>query len=341
MSVEPLAIAATGMITSVGLDSASSCAAIRCAIDNFQETRFMDQGGEWQIGAEVLLEEPWRGRTKLLKMAAQAIRECLNQAMCENTSSIPLILSLPEKERPGRVIDDNNRFFSDLEKELKLTFAAKSRVLTYGHTAAAVSVKHARELIQKGNASRVVIAGVDSLLSAPALREFQENERLLTSQNSNGFIPGEAATAILMERNSNGASQLTVHGLGFGMEPAPLSSGLPLRAEGLKSAINASLAETGCNLHELNNRITDMTGEHYYFKEASLALSRTLKKVVPEFDIQHPTDCVGEVGAATGHLILAYQNYYSRYSNGKRVLAHFADTDGKRASMVLAYGGSA
>ena len=339
MPVSPLAITATGMVTSVGLDSPSSCAAIRCAIDNFQETRFMDEGGEWQIGAEVTLEEPWRGRAKLLKMAATAVRECLDGASCKDTSAVPLVLSLPEKQRPGRVIDDDDTFFRDLEKELDTAFHEKSRVLTLGHTAAAVSLKHARELIGKDGTSQVLIVGVDSLLSAAALRALQEDERLLTSQNSNGFIPGEAATAIMLEKPKSGANQLTVHGLGFAIEEAFINSGLPLRAEGLKTAINTSLAETGCQLHELNYRITDMTGEHYYFKEASLALSRTLKKVVPEFDIQHPTDCVGEVGAATGHTMLAYQNYYSKYSNGKRVLAHFADTDGKRASMVLAYGG--
>ncbi|MEM7259946.1 MAG: hypothetical protein AAF404_21445, partial [Pseudomonadota bacterium] len=326
MPVVPLAIAATGMVTSVGLDSKSSCAAIRCAIDNFQETRFMDEGGEWQIGAEVPLEEHWRGRAKLIKMAVKAIAECLQQVNCNDTTAIPLILSLPETDRPGRVIDNDNEFFSDVENELGCRFAARSRVLTYGHTAAAVSLKHARELILEGAANRVLIAGVDSLLSAPALRTLQDDERLLTSLNSNGFIPGEAGSALLLERVQSGASQLSVHGLGFAVEPAPINSGLPLRAEGLKKAINASLSQTGCELHELNYRITDMTGEHYYFKEASLALSRTLKKVVPEFDIQHPTDCVGEVGAATGHIMLAYQNYYSKYSNGKRVLAHFADT---------------
>lgn len=61
MSAQPLAIQATGMVTGVGLDTASSCA----AIDNFQETRFMDAGGEWIQGCEVPLEQPWRGIRKL------------------------------------------------------------------------------------------------------------------------------------------------------------------------------------------------------------------------------------------------------------------------------------
>ncbi len=76
-SMKPIAVIATGMITGVGLDAPSSCAAIRCAIDNFQETRFIDRHGEWIVGSEVPLDPPVRGRAKLVRMAASAIGECL------------------------------------------------------------------------------------------------------------------------------------------------------------------------------------------------------------------------------------------------------------------------
>lgn len=342
MTVTPLAIQATGMVTAVGLDTASSCAAIRCAIDNFEETRFMDEGGEWQIGAEVPLEKSWRGRAKLLKMAAMSIGECLETGGVKETASIPLILCLPEKERPGRMIDDDNQFFADLQSEIGQAFSEKSRVLCHGHTAAVVGLKHARDMIDKGEASQVLIAGVDSLLSASALRQYQEDERLLTSQNSNGFIPGEGSCCLLVGRHSGGTKgEMLIHGLGFGVEEAKLGSGLPLRADGLKDAINASLTDTGCQMHDLDYRITDMTGEHYYFKEASLALSRTLRKVKSEFDIQHPTDCVGECGSAIGPTVLCYQNYFCTKADGKRIIAHFGDTDGKRGAVVLSYTGGA
>ena len=75
-----LCILASGMVSAVGLSAPASCAAIRCAIDNVQETRFIDRGGEWLIAASVPLEQPWRGRTKLIKMAARAIAEALQSA---------------------------------------------------------------------------------------------------------------------------------------------------------------------------------------------------------------------------------------------------------------------
>ena len=54
---QAVAITAVGMVTGVGLNAPASCAAIRAAIDNFQETRFMDDGGEWIMGCSVPLEK--------------------------------------------------------------------------------------------------------------------------------------------------------------------------------------------------------------------------------------------------------------------------------------------
>ena len=71
MSAMPLVLSSFGLVTGVGLDAPSTCAAIRCAIDAFEETRFMDAGGEWIMGCEVPLEQPWRGKTKLIKMAVE------------------------------------------------------------------------------------------------------------------------------------------------------------------------------------------------------------------------------------------------------------------------------
>ena len=78
MTAPPIAILGAGMMTGVGLTAPASCAAIRCAIDNFTETRFMARGGEWIIGSAVPLEQPWRGQAKLVKLLAGPVRECLD-----------------------------------------------------------------------------------------------------------------------------------------------------------------------------------------------------------------------------------------------------------------------
>ncbi len=336
----PLAITGVGMVTGVGLSAPASCAAIRCAIDNFQETRFMDSGGEWIMGCEVPLEQPWRGKTKLIKMAAAAIQECLAGDRKVIPESTPLLLCLSEKDRPGRVFDDDNQFFLDLQEALQLQFHPKSRVIAQGHVSIAVALKHARELIQELNLPHVLIAATDSLLVGPTLAYFEDKERLLTSQNSNGFIPGEGAAALLVEPiTADPGNKLVCTGLGFGVEQAHIDSEEPLRADGLTAAIKESLNDASCEMGDLDFRITDISGDQYYFKEASLALTRILRKRKEEFDIWHPADCTGETGAVIGVVMIAVLKTACEkvYTKGHHILAHVGNDEGKRSAIIFAW----
>jgi 3-oxoacyl-[acyl-carrier-protein] synthase-1 len=337
---QAIAITAVGMVTGVGLNAPASCAAIRCGIDNFQETRFMDDSGEWIMGCSVPLEQPWRGKTKLIKMAAAAIQECLDQKTHINTQETPLILCLPETNRPGRVFSDDNAFFLDLQKELDQQFHPKSRVIALGRVSIGVALQRARLLIHTNIAKQVIIAGTDSLLVGATLAEFQEREYLLTSNNSDGFIPAEAGAALIVEAVSKQAeAQLIFTGLGFGTETAHVDSEQPLRASGLTTAIKAALEEANCEMHDMDFRITDVSGKQYYFKEASLALSRTLRQRKKEFDIWHPADCVGEIGVTIGFIMFAVIKTAceKNYSKGHHILVHAGDNDGKRTAIITTW----
>lgn len=300
----------------------------------------MDNGGEWIMGCEVPLEQPWRGKTKLIKMAAAAINECLGNNKQIVPKATPLLLCLSEHERIGRVIDDDNQFFLDLQEELGAEFHEKSRVIARGHVAVAVALKHARQLLYELKAKHVLIAAADSLLVAPTLSHYEENERLLTSQNSNGFIPGEAGAALVVEAvHAKQENQLLCHGLGFGVEKAHVYSEEPLRADGLTVAIKESLNDAGCGESIIEFKITDISGEQYYFKEASLAFSRIDRTKREAFDIWHPADCIGEVGAVMGVVMVAVLKAACEkgYSKGNHILAHLGNDDGKRSSMIFGW----
>src|SRR2546430_7939889 len=120
--MNPISIIAAGMVTGVGLDAPSSCAAIRGAIDNFTETRFMDKGGEWIIGSQVPLEQPWRGLPKLVHMVMPAIKECLAQTGQVKPAEIPLLLCVAEKERSGRLEGLDDQLFNEVQTALGVRF---------------------------------------------------------------------------------------------------------------------------------------------------------------------------------------------------------------------------
>lgn len=340
MTTQTLAIVGSGMVTGVGLSAAASCAAIRCAINDFQETKFIDEGGEWIIGSSVPLEQSWRGITKLTKILASALKECASSDPDLTLDQVPILLCLAEENRPGHLYDLNNQVYFGAEKELGMRFHEKSVILNQGRVGVAIALKHARQLIYEQKFPAVIIAGVDSLVNAQALTAFEEQERLLTSKNSNGFIPGEAAAAILVRMPKTELDpQLVCIGLGFGIEKARIDSDLPLRADGLVDAFNEAFGEAGCNIADLDYRIADISGEQYWFKETALALGRTLRIHKDGFELWHPADSIGETGAAIGPVIFSVAMAATRkaYAPGTNILCHFASDDGKRAAVVLTY----
>jgi len=339
MPAPPIAIRSTGLVTSVGLSAPAACAAMRCKLTNPSETRFIDSAGQWIMGHSVPLEKPLRGRSRLARMAALAIDECLGGAIPKQEwGELPLLLCVAERERPGRLDGLDDRLFLDIAAELKVRFASTSRVIAHGRVGVAVALGHARRLIHEQNVRGVLIAATDSLLTWPTLSHYERNDRLLTAKNTNGFMPGEAAGALLIEAPGSGP-ELLCTGLGFGVEKAHIDSGEPLRAEGLTTAIKAALADAGCEMHDLDLRITDVSGEQYYFKEAALALSRTLRRRKEEFDIWHPAESVGESGAAAGIPIIGLADAACRkhFSPGPNLLAHLANDAGQRAALTLRF----
>lgn len=336
MTTPALAVLNTGLVTPVGLDAPAACAAMRARLSNPSDTRFIDDEGEWLVAHAVPLDTPWRGPARLAQMAAMAIGECLAPLERDTWEQVPLLLCLPEPQRPGRPADLGDQVFQAIQQQLELDFDARSGLVARGRVGLAVALLAARALIHELGLPHVLVAGTDSLLDWPTLRHYLHTDRLLTPSNSNGFIPGEAAGAVLLGAPAPTAA-LHVTGLGFGVEPAHVMSDEPLRGNGLAQAVRAALAEAGASMGEMDYRITDLSGEHYYFKEAALALALTLKTRKEEFDLWHPAESIGETGAAAGLCMLAVADAAARkgYACGPNALLHLANDEGQRAAITL------
>ena len=339
MPGRPMTIMHSGLVTSVGLSAPSACAAIRAGVTNHTETRFMSNG-EWLLGAQVLLEQPWRGRAKLVRMLAMAVQECLAPFDAPPPRALPLLLCVAEQARPGRLDGLDTLLLGELEDAGGIEFHPElSGTIPKGRVGVAVALGRARQLMYEHTVSHVLVAAADSLLVGPTLTGFEAEGRLLTLQNSDGFVPGEAAGAVMLARFPGSGPHLDCLGLGFGVERSATNPDVPLRGDGLTHAIKQSLADAGCTKYDLDFRITDNSGEQYYFKEAALALSRSLRQRKEEFDIWHPADCIGETGAAISVAALAVALAASRkaYAVGPNVLCHLGSDLGERAAAVLRY----
>ena len=339
MNSQPISILGTGLVTAVGLSAAASCCALRTKITNPIETRFIDSSGAWIMAHQVDLDRPCTGLTKLTKMAALAIEEALQDFNRDQWHRLPLLLCVAEAERPGRLAGLDDQLLVQIQSELGVSFAKSSALVPHGRVGVAMALAQVRTLLGKTKLPGVLIVSTDSLLSWPTLSHYEREDRLLTESNSNGFMPGEGAGALWVAAANGRAPQLLCTGIGFGQESAHIDSGEPLRADGLTQAIKASLDNAGRQLHDMDFRITDNSGEQYYFKEGTLALTRTLRQRKETFDIWHPAECTGEAGSASGVAVIttAREACFKGYAPGHNILTHWANDAGQRAAVTLEF----
>lgn len=331
-----LEIVAVGMVTAVGLDAPSSCAAMRAGIDGFGETRFTIPGGDWLIGAPVPLPRAWVGEKRMAHLAGGAICEVFD-AMPDARGRTALMLCVAEEGRPGRPVRDYALLLSRIADIVEVEAHSRSRVIAHGRPSGIVALDHARRLLAADEAEYVMLVGVDSYLTPHTVTHYLNERRLLTNDNPNGFIAGEAAAAVLCAKPGRGSFGL--YGIGLARENAFIYNpqDLPLRGEGMISAYRAALKEAGAQMHQVGYRIADLIGEHYWFKQSTLAVSRVTRIVREFMDIWSPTESVGNVGAAVVPLMLgmAYTAAYKGYAGGNSVLIEASSDAGACGTAIF------
>jgi 3-oxoacyl-[acyl-carrier-protein] synthase-1 len=253
---------------------------------------------------------------------------------------IPLLLCLAEQERPRRIQQQDDLLIGEIQKILGVAFHSKSKVIANGRVAGVQTLKEARLLMAHKEVQYCVVAGTDTFLTADTLAFYEAERRILTESNSNGFIPGEAGTAVLLAPADSAAeAHILIKGVGFGREPSTVMAEqqIPFRAEGLFQATGMALRDTGRDFGALDFHICDVSGEQYGFKEGALALTRLLRQRKQEFDIWHPAEYIGETGAAIVPAVLGVASAAMEkgYAPGPSILCHFGNDDGQRGVVIV------
>jgi 3-oxoacyl-[acyl-carrier-protein] synthase I len=330
------------MVTAVGFNAPATCAALRARIRNVKEANLWDPESGVYLGAgKVELPQWWPGVGKLADLVAPAILECLIAARPVVPPEIPILMGLSASDRPCRFEGLDAQILPEIEHRLGFRLHPASRVIPRDHVSVVVSLRVAGELIASRQAPCVIVAGVDSLLQHDLKAYYLSKRRLLTPMNSNGFSLGEAGSALLVTAvGARPDGELRISGMGLSHETATVESELPMRAEGLTSAIRDALREAGVTIQEMQYRIADLSGEHYKFKEMTLAMMRFERKPKPKlFDLWHPIEYIGDVGAAIGPIVLGLALDAGRkgYGNGPNVLSTLSNDNGERAALVVNY----
>jgi len=339
-----LGITGTGLITSVGHDALTTFSSLRCDLTHMQEVKIPAQGGIPLVGAPIVgCSDTLLRERRLWDLAVKAAHEAINQA---GQANLPLDLkagcvlwTTPHEERTGFFAQSSVDFKQKFLEQLKVHSNIPWHDLPYGHSAGLFAIREATNIIASGKASFCLIGGVDSLLQLRLLRWLENIDRLKTETYTDGLIPGEAAAFIVVESKENiekrkGEALAFIDGFGSAYEEGSILSDQPCRGQGLTKALRDALDFANTKPENVQSVFCDLNGESYRANEWALANLRV--GFSEDIEVSHPADCIGDVGAATGTLLLAYGALHLTKSPLMKNSLIFSCADnGERGAVVL------
>jgi 3-oxoacyl-[acyl-carrier-protein] synthase-1 len=309
-----LYIAATGMITPLGDSAAMTAAAVRAGASGYQSSGFylnedahirmaLVPGEALQdcLNKELLPEDYAARQIRLLRLASLAMTPL--RPLLPRGQKLPLFIAGPEQLiETDQPID--RAFLENLVEQTDVNLdLARSRVIAMGRAGGLAAVELAFRYFASTGERFALVGGVDTFYDGRLVQKLFEDKRLLVAGNMDGFIPGEGAAFLLLSREEtplipHADKTVYLYEPGTASEPGHLASTQPYRGEGLASAVTAALdnAPTG----KIRTLYSSMNGEHFFAKEHGVALMRNNARLEENMKIEHPADCLGDLGAAFG-----------------------------------------
>ena len=335
----PMRIVASGICCAVGYHAEAASCALRASMDHFTESDFVTNDGTPLRVAKLLNENIW-GIERTLLWTRYAISECLEKIPREEYEQIPIILLTRNDFRVNNGLLPS-KIFQLLSNRLEVKISSKSKLFFGNKADIAQALNAAKILLTEDNVQKVILAGADSYLAAPLISYYLSEDRLLTPGNRDGFIPGEAAAAIVLELSQKKDKSLYTYicAIGHDYELGRPDGSVPSRAQGLSRAIRHAMQAANINANALDFRISDQNGEAFFAKEAANAVTRIAEPgdTIPQ--VLTTADCTGEIGAATAPLMLAWLHRWlpAPDNPGLCGLIHLANDTGERTALIIKY----
>lgn len=336
-----------GATTPVGRNVWASAAAARAGICGFSEHPFMvDTAGEPMCVARA----PWIGidvelADRFCELLVPAIDESLLPLIEQPpmpSARIGLCLSLPPL-RPGQP----DMLAMQVLKTVKSRyskFISHAKTFPVGHAGGYLALDAAIKWILQDSIDACIVAGVDSYLCPETLEWLEQCEQLHGAgplNNAWGFIPGEAAGAILITTRTN-AKSLKLDSLGeivsvgIGRETKLIKTDNVCIGKGLSSAFLAALKVFPAG-QQIHNIFCDLNGETYRADEYGFTALRSKEWFLDTSDFVAPADCWGDIGAASAllHIAQSIICHRKRYGKGSLSMTWASSESGQRGAAVI------
>lgn len=311
-------IVGLGSQTPLGLSWPTTAAAVRGGINAFalsDHLRRSRDGEPLKISRLGTLPAGARPFDRMKLLGAAAAQEALDPWLRSlgtaggAAPALAVTLAVPT-ERPGFTADDGRKLARELMQGLPVTPDPKQcRLFSTGAEGGLAALAAAAEAVEGGSVPAVLIGGVDSYVEIDTLHWLEQCDRLAGPDQSHGLVPGEGAGFVLVcsaeaARERELPVLARIVGAGRGVEPRGWWGQDPTLGEGLTQAFQAAFEAPGFASDQVRVTYSDLNGETWRAEEWAYAYVRTGKRHASPLDHRHPASAWGDVGAATGPLLL-------------------------------------
>ena len=367
-------IHAHSLITSLGHDAATSCAAARaglsraCAIPEIEFTFQVTGEAEPVIAHAVpFLTRGFEGHARLQRLLFAGLSELkkqLNEDLLR-PGPIAFYLSLPDPARTVRghellssdglradCIERANELGdepADTEFAHRLLAVAAAQadwpgeiniryVSLAGHAGGLHCIAMARKELDAGHITTAVIGAADSLLDSETIAWLHSTNRLKLSGMPVGIMPGEASAFLVLSNNPR-ENDAEITGVGISTEAKTLWSGATSVGEGLASALEQVAEIAQWKLNSPAWVICDQNGEIYRANEWGHTATR-LRGAWPALErpiAWMPAASFGDTGSASSlvAICVALQASKRKYAPADSAVVMSSSEGDSRAALVV------
>lgn len=346
-----IVVTAVGAFTPVGANAQQTVTAIKAGVAAFSEYQYLyctppDPGWDddlpMYVAAVPAIDSSVSGLERFIQLAIPSLTEVLDKAQLKRQSlaSTGMFFALPQFNEATLKLGLEKEWLLRLCQRtgLSLKIAAAE---TEGRVGVFSQISRAIPLLQTGELEQCIVGGVDTHLIMEHLESLDECWRLKSARNIDGFIPGEAAVTLMLETEDNakgrGVKPLAIiNAIGSGQEPEIFPSEKASTGQGLTAAVRSALIAYPAD-HSIDKVYCDFNGESYYAFELGLIKSRLGTVFAKADELCHPADCCGDVGAASGGLLMAcaINDFLNKPKKNQSALLWTSIDNGKRMALSL------
>jgi 3-oxoacyl-[acyl-carrier-protein] synthase-1 len=306
----------------------------------------IDTAGEpMRIARAPWLDVDVEGVERYCELLFPAIDEALTpiqSQLARRSFKVGLAVGFPPS-RPGQPLDLAKSILSAISQRYPGVFAHAAS-FEVGHAAGHLALDNAIRSCVFSTIEAFVVAGVDSYLAPETLEWIEAYDQLHGGgplNNAWGFIPGEAAGALLITTEAL-ARRIGVEPYGdivsvaIGRETKLIKTETVCIGEGLTQAFRSALQALAPG-EQIHNVFCDLNGETYRADEYGFTALRTKERFRAATDFIAHADCWGDIGAAGAslHIALAVICYRKRYGKGPLSMVWASSESGERGAAVI------